>query len=66
MAGLKGPQVPSREKKKGEYQEDIPHVAPEIVSGKKEQSRKSDIRLWKVHFKNKLQIWVPFSRSVGH
>ena len=42
MSGLKGPKVLSKEKQE-KYRKKFPHIAPEIVSGKRGQSIKSDI-----------------------
>ena len=42
MGGAKGPKDLSLKKQK-KYMEDFPHIAPEIVTGKSGQSRKSDI-----------------------
>lgn len=41
MDGAKGPRVMSQDKQK-KYMQDFPHIAPEIVTGKTGQSRKSD------------------------
>ena len=41
MDGAKGPRVMSQDKQK-KYRQDFPHIAPEIVTGKSGQSRKSD------------------------
>ena len=41
MNGAKGPKVISQDKQK-KYMQDFPHIAPEIVTGKSGQSRKSD------------------------
>lgn len=42
MTSLRGPNVMSREKQR-KYFQDFPHVAHEIVNGKRGQSTKSDI-----------------------
>ena len=42
MGGAKGPKDLCLEKQK-KYMEDLPHIAPEIVTGKSGRSRKSDI-----------------------
>lgn len=42
MSGLKGPKILSEEKQK-KYRKEFPHIAPEIVTGKRGQSVKSDI-----------------------
>lgn len=42
MGSAKGPKIMSQEKQK-KYTEDFPHIAPEIITGKTGQSRKSDI-----------------------
>ncbi|KAK2564101.1 hypothetical protein P5673_012327 [Acropora cervicornis] len=42
MGSAKGPKIMSQEKQK-KYMEEFPHIAPEVVTSKSGQSRKSDI-----------------------